>query len=143
MTEQTETYLGAYALCVDDDGGRRRMLLVRDRGPERWTLPGGGVEAAEHPDDTVHRELGEETGLSGRVGGLVGVYARHHPAQPGSRRPAIDHIGILYEMTDLTGELRHEADGTTDRAEWFTRHEIDALPLGPLAEHGVALVWPA
>lgn len=53
-------YLGAYALCRDPSG---RLLLARlapgllDAG--LWTMPGGGVEWGEHPDDAVLRELEE------------------------------------------------------------------------------------
>ena len=45
-------YLGAYALCRDPSG---RLLLARlgpgllDEG--LWTMPGGGVEWGEDPDD--------------------------------------------------------------------------------------------
>ncbi len=48
------------------------VLMVRERGqrvtgrhdgPEYWTLPGGGLEAGEEPEDAVRREVAEEVGL--------------------------------------------------------------------------------
>jgi len=39
------------------------LLLVRDRGFRRFSLPGGGVRQGENPDDAAVRELEEETGL--------------------------------------------------------------------------------
>ncbi|MEU7062981.1 NUDIX domain-containing protein [Streptomyces sp. NPDC053429] len=48
------------------------LLMVRERGrgpsgrhdgPEYWTLPGGGLEPGEDPQDAVRREVAEETGL--------------------------------------------------------------------------------
>ncbi|MEU9416293.1 NUDIX domain-containing protein [Streptomyces sp. NPDC048272] len=62
--------------------GRRRVaaviirdgcvLMVRERGrgptgghdgPEYWTLPGGGLEPGEEPEEAVRREVAEEVGL--------------------------------------------------------------------------------
>ncbi|MEV7524101.1 NUDIX hydrolase [Streptomyces sp. NPDC091371] len=48
------------------------VLMVRERGlgpagrhdgPEYWTLPGGGLEPGEEPEDAVRREVAEEVGL--------------------------------------------------------------------------------
>ncbi|MBN9416993.1 hypothetical protein ABS71_05020 [bacterium SCN 62-11] len=43
-----------------------RILLVRHREGERiyWTLPGGGLEAGETPEEGAVREMLEETGLT-------------------------------------------------------------------------------
>lgn len=44
------------------------ILMVHcDHGTHaHWTLPGGGLEADETPEDAVIRELREEAGLEGR-----------------------------------------------------------------------------
>ena len=59
-------HLGAYALCWDPSN---RLLLVRaTSGLEDgglWTMPGGGIEWGEHPNDALARELEEETGHCG------------------------------------------------------------------------------
>ena len=56
--------IAAYGVCRDDEG---RLLLAR-ASPAitlqgRWFLPGGGVAARRGPDDSLRREIEEESGL--------------------------------------------------------------------------------
>jgi 8-oxo-dGTP diphosphatase len=119
--------IGAYGLCRDDAG---RVLLARNSAlsafPGLWTLPGGGVEQGENPDDTVVREFAEETGLTVRVTGLRSVTADVF------RLPHTDtweHTDrIIYDVQPVGGILRNEAAGTTELVEWV--HPAD-LPLMP------------
>ena len=63
---------GAAAVVRDAAGG---VLLVRHTyGRLNWELPGGASEPGETLEETVLRELGEETGLTGRVERLAGLY---------------------------------------------------------------------
>ena len=41
-----------------------KLLLVRERGAKRWSLPGGGVKKGENPVTAARREVDEETGLT-------------------------------------------------------------------------------
>jgi len=54
-----------------------RLLLVK-RGVEPyegcWDIPGGFLEAGEHPEDGAVREVQEETGLKVRLRGFFGAY---------------------------------------------------------------------
>jgi 8-oxo-dGTP diphosphatase len=51
------------------------VLLVRHTyGRLNWELPGGASEGGETLEETALRELGEETGLTGRVERLAGLY---------------------------------------------------------------------
>jgi 8-oxo-dGTP diphosphatase len=119
--------IGAYGLCRDSAG---RVLLARNSRlsafPGLWTLPGGGVEQGEDPDDTVVREFAEETGLTVRVTGLHSVTADVF------RLPGTDtweHTDrIIYEVQPAGGSLRNEAEGTTDLVEWV---DPAGLPLMP------------
>lgn len=50
-----------YGVIHDQTG---RILVVRDRSASvSWDLPGGGVEPAETHEETLRREVREETGL--------------------------------------------------------------------------------
>jgi ADP-ribose pyrophosphatase YjhB (NUDIX family) len=59
-------------LVLDADD---RVLLARrgrDPGKGGWDLPGGFVDETEVPEDAVHREIAEETGLEVRLGAFLG-----------------------------------------------------------------------
>lgn len=119
--------VGAYGICRDESG---RVLLARNSPlsefPGLWTLPGGGVEQGEHPDDAVVREFGEETGLEVRVDGLNTVTADVFRLPGGD----LEHTDrIIYDVSVLGGTLQNEAEGTTELVEWVT--DPSALPLMP------------
>jgi ADP-ribose pyrophosphatase YjhB (NUDIX family) len=136
--------IGAYAICLDEE---RRVLLCRIHEPTpdngRWTLPGGGVEFGESPDDTVLRELEEETGLLGERGDVIGVFSRIYDATVTVRRRTLHMIGIAYSVRVTGGSLRDEIGGTTDTCAWFTEDEARALPLVALAEWALPLALDA
>jgi 8-oxo-dGTP diphosphatase len=50
----------AYAIIVNDG----RLLLLRLRHSGKYHLPGGRIEAGERVEETLRREVEEETGLS-------------------------------------------------------------------------------
>jgi 8-oxo-dGTP diphosphatase len=121
--------VGAYGVCRDDSG---RVLLARNSDlsafPGLWTLPGGGVDQGEHPDDAVVREFTEETGLRVRIDGLRTVTA-DVARLPGSHLEHTDRI--IYTVTAVGGSLTDETDGTTDLVNWVTPAELAELPLMP------------
>ena len=137
--ESGETRLGAYALCVRGDTA---VLLAR-MGPVTadagsWTLPGGGVEFGEHPDDAVLRELREETGLLGERGRVVAVYSHTYERSHTRPRLPFQHVGLIYEVRVDEGELFQEIGGSTDRCEWVAQEELPSYPLVPLAAFALA-----
>lgn len=54
-----------------------RVLLIRRSGQDRWILPGGQSESGESEEDTVVREVLEETGVKCQPLALIG--GRTHP----------------------------------------------------------------
>jgi 8-oxo-dGTP diphosphatase len=64
--------------CVVFDKAGRLLLIVRKNPPFQghFALPGGFVEYGERMEDAALRELREETGISGKIIRLVGVYSR-------------------------------------------------------------------
>jgi 8-oxo-dGTP pyrophosphatase MutT (NUDIX family) len=117
--------VAAYAVCVRDG----QILLARSPaadGGYEWVLPGGGMDHGEHPNDTVVRELEEETGYHVEVTGLLGMDSIHQVI-PWRHRRKVDQQGLrlVYEARIVGGELRHEIGGSTDMAAW---HPLDEVP---------------
>jgi 8-oxo-dGTP diphosphatase len=102
---------------IRDRGGR--LLLVRRGHPPyegAWALPGGFCDWGETTEEACAREAKEETGLTVKVGELLGVYSR-----PG-RDPRGQTVSLVYACRPLRGK----AAGGDDAAEarWFTPREL-------------------
>lgn len=56
--------------------GSEVLLIKRGKPPfmGRWSIPGGGLHHGERLEDAAVREVMEETGVSIRLGGLIGVF---------------------------------------------------------------------
>jgi len=120
--------VAAYAVVTDDDG---RLLLARWIEGRRvaWTMPGGGLEPGEAPEDAVRRELREETGYTVKVGQLLGIHSRVIPATRRVQKSSepLHTLRIVYRAEVTGGKLQFETDGSTDRAEWFPLKSVAAL----------------
>lgn len=135
--------ISAYGL-IHDAG---RILLCRlspevPRWEGYWTLPGGGIDFGESPEQTVVREVEEETGLVVRVKSLCTIDTIHDP----SGAEDFHGIRIIYQVDVIGGSLRHETSGSTDRCEWHDLHAMPEVPMVDLAETGVRIareLWPS
>jgi ADP-ribose pyrophosphatase YjhB (NUDIX family) len=114
--------VAAYAVIVR--GGE--ILLARIAPAisptEQWTLPGGGIDFGEHPDDAVVREVHEETGLDVRIGETAHVYSFHQRNTWRHGRRADAHaLRIVYDgWVPVDSPEPHvvEVDGSTMDAAW-------------------------
>ena len=112
-----------------------RVLMVRHTYGEkkgRWALPGGYATHDERLDQTVVREVREETGLDTEVVDVIGLRTR-----------TTEHGGavfVLFRLRPLAGQP--VPDGVeVDRIAWFSAEEIaamDDVELLPVA-HNAAL----
>jgi 8-oxo-dGTP diphosphatase len=134
------TRVAAYALIHDSN----RILLCRlskeiPLWVGYWTLPGGGLNFGESPEDAVVREVEEETGLHIRLGSIAKINSIFDTC--GSED--FHGIRIIYYADIVSGELRHETSGTTDYCDWHALHPTPSIKLVDLAEVGVRVAQAA
>lgn len=116
------TRVSAYALIQEAS----RVLLCRlsaevPRWEGSWTLPGGGLNFGESPEQAMIREVEEETGLIVEPVSIAKIDSLHDTSGDSD----FHGIRIVYHVRVTGGTLRHELSGSTDRCEW------QDLPLSP------------
>jgi ADP-ribose pyrophosphatase YjhB (NUDIX family) len=92
---------------------RGRILLMRRAIEPRygtWTFPGGFLEMDESVEECAIRETLEETGLTVRLDGLVGIYSRPAPQGPGI-------VSIVFRGRALKGRPQPGREALETR--WF------------------------
>lgn len=105
-----------------------------------WTLPGGGVDHGEHPEDSLRREVFEETGLEVEVGAVIGVYSRRFTGRsPTGVLEDFHGVHLVYSATvaspsDMPRVM--ELEGTTDEVAWVA---VDAVQAGEVDTSDVVL----
>jgi 8-oxo-dGTP diphosphatase len=142
-----DTRLGSYVVVTRPCGGAEEILLAlwnEDAGRKRWTLPGGGVDLHETPEQGAVREAKEETGYDVELIRLLGIETdvipgagRMHAEQ---RHRDLRAVRVFYAARVVGGELAHERAGTTEEARWFPIAEIASLPRVSMVDTGLGLL---
>ena len=107
---------------------REVLLVKRAQEPFKgyWDIPGGFLEAGEHPAAGAVREVLEETGLVVEPVELLGLFMdTYGPEQ-------IPTLNVLYLAKAVGGEQRAGSDAA--QMHWF---RLDALP------REIAFAWSA
>lgn len=123
--------MGAAGLIFDAED---RVLLQRLVGRDDvWSLPGGLCELAEPPEQTLRREVREETALEVQDAELITLHTT--PLRTLGNGHQASFYTALYRVTEWSGIPR--ADGLeVERLEWFSVPELPPM-------RGFIGVWAA
>ncbi|NDD27645.1 MAG: NUDIX domain-containing protein [Proteobacteria bacterium] len=97
-----------------------RVLLVKERSDQRWTLPGGWADVGLSVRQVVEKEIHEESGYETRADRLLAVYDMRRHDHP----PYAHHVyKVFVACTIIGGAPTHSLE--TEGVDFFA---LDALP---------------
>jgi len=121
---------GCIAAIRNKDGQVLMQQRVYPHG--KWGLPGGIMELGESTQDTVRREVMEETGLKLGELTLFGVYSGQGYLCKAQNGDEWEVVTIVYTTNDYEGEAAIMDDESL-ALEWF---DLDKLPENIARTHG-------
>ena len=120
------------ALCVVIRDSKILMVKHNRGGKQYYTLPGGGIEPGETPEEAVLRELWEECSVSGKIIKKLGAY---HPSYSGDTTIHSFHVDIGSQAPKLGENLSAEELQVLQEVRWMALDEI--------CERDRAFLWSA
>lgn len=131
------SHFGVYAVIMDEPG-EKILLIKKARGPYTGLLdlPGGSPEDEELLEDTLIREVAEETGGTVTAMSQIGANSFLYPYGEESDERVLRHIGVFYEVA-VEGVTIGQSDGEDSLgARWWSIADLKADKVTPL-------VWAA
>ena len=97
-------HLGVYGLIIEED---KILLIKKVTGPYdgKLDLPGGSIKFLEKPEDTLKREIKEETGLEVKEFKLLDCDSTSIKWTWNNQKTITHHIGVFYKITSYEGEI--------------------------------------
>lgn len=122
-------YTGKTSTAIIPYPDNKILLIKRNTRPfvGFWALPGGRMDPGETIDQTVIREVKEETGLDVKIVRVVGEYV-----EKGVREEIqYEYYPTCFVVEPVGGELKKQ-DSEIQEMQLFS---LDALPLPLAFEH--------
>ncbi|MFB6111991.1 MAG: NUDIX hydrolase [Halobacteriaceae archaeon] len=105
---------------------RSRVLMILGRGGTRWGIPGGGIEDGETCEETVVREVQEETGIECTPTQPFGI--RHERRTADGFETILHTLRAVFDARFVEGRLRIQP-GELAGAAWFAERSDSIHPL--------------
>ncbi|MFT5354627.1 MAG: 8-oxo-dGTP diphosphatase [Polyangiales bacterium] len=121
-----KTRVSAYGLVIADERVLLTQLADFCYRPRHWTLPGGGMQHGELPEETLVREFYEETSLEARDLDLFHV----HTFSESERGPFMG-VQIVYRVSAEGEPSVIEVGGSTADVAWVSFADLQKLDRVP------------
>ncbi|WP_406237496.1 NUDIX hydrolase [Nocardia sp. NBC_01009] len=125
------------ALVRDAQG---RILMIHRTDNDRYSIPGGALEAGETITEALTREVKEETGIDVRVADLIGIFSNPEHVIAYDDGEVRQEFSICFHADPIGGELRTSSESKDVR--WVEPNEISSLNVHPSIvlriEHGLS-----
>lgn len=123
MTHNETHFHGKVALkaLIQNDEGKL-LVCMNSYGNEPWDLPGGTINAGEHPHDALVREVKEELGIDITLGE---PFAIDHFIKRGTGNQTV-LIAMHATLTDPKSEIVL-LDGEISEVRWVGKEDLDKM----------------
>lgn len=105
------------------------ILLIHKTDNGLWALPGGGHDAGESIEQTVVREVDEETGIAVVVEDIVGLYTDPQHVMEYDDGEVRQQFSICFHAHPVGGSLRTSSESKEVR--WVSPADLDTLDIHP------------
>ena len=122
-----------------------KILMVREREDNLWTLPGGWADVNESPSEAVVREIFEESGYKTQAIKLLALYDKQKHDHP----PQWPHAYKCFFLCDLIAG-KPQLNIEISEIQFFGQHELPELSKHRITEaqilrffaHFANSTWP-
>ncbi|MFI6364173.1 NUDIX hydrolase [Nocardia sp. NPDC050630] len=117
----------AVSAVIRDSQGR--VLMIHRTDNDRYSIPGGGLEAGETITQALVREVKEETGIDVRVTDLIGIFSNPEHVIAYDDGEVRQEFSICFHADPIGGDLRTSSESKEVR--WVAPNDISSLNVHP------------
>jgi 8-oxo-dGTP diphosphatase len=127
---------GAYGIVIQDS---RILLTQKKSGPYKglWGLPGGAIEFGETPEETLKRELMEESCIKVSKLEFLTIATSTGNYQDNDIPYGFHQVGLLYKILDWEKEIQVFPE---EENYWFELANIPHKELTPFALQAISIL---
>ena len=122
---RANSLIPAASAIIENEQGK--ILLHKRSDSHTWSIPGGAMEIGESINETVIREVQEETGLQVQTEYLIGVYTDPEHIIEYSDGEIRQEFSLCFACTIVGGKLQ-VSDESTEVA-FFSSQEIEKMDM--------------